>query len=969
LKVRAVILGFTLAAFIALATYFNDWVINQTHLIGNHLPIGVFGLVLLLLLVANPLLGLIGVRWTLKPRDLAIITALALAVCPWPGSNFFRTFFSTVTVPIHDYPDQTAWKSAQAMSYLPGGSARVASGQVRDWSALRGVFEASLNKPTSPLERHLAENMTDTNRLLARELVRGRLEQAGNKRRLLQVLNSTTIDPTSLTEGQPFVERVRESNLPAEARGELAERDEALSRIEQLESQLSRFRERRKQIMAEIGDELERHRQELQQIKDRLVDLRERLNRLQNQREAEGVAPPLDEVEDLEELGQRGADEPNVAALESRIDKLQAERDEAASALNEVEQRLIPVRRDIQRTERQIDYYHQRAVVAEQRANRAALVALAPKVAPVDARERGMAPNAPAAQGAMVSLFLPAPDGNGVLLNNGFGDTYSTQIIRTGTGVQDTLPFSELPWWAWENPLITWGSIAVLLTLAVLFMSMIVHPQWSRRELLSYPIVRFMEEVTERPEDKALPSIIANRLFWIGFLIVLAIHFMNGMSQWVGDPVPTLPLEFEFGGLTDLFPTLSQVSTGLWNPRLYLSAMAFAYFLNKEVSLSVGLSQVSWAILGAILLSYGLPVENDIESGDMGSMLRFGAYLGLAAMILYIGRRYYLNVAASAIGLPRGKATPAYATWAARGMVVCCVGAGFLLYHFVNLDWVLAGLLILCMMVMSVGIARVNAETGLFFVQTWWMPAGVIVGLLGASAIGPEGFLPLAIAGAVLMNDPREAAAPYFVNALNLGDRVGKSAPNRTSVPMMGIVLVGFVLAFGMTLYLQHIHGTAYQDGWADHVATAPFKELSKSVDELEARGELTASNTHEGLDRLLNISPDLETYGWLGLGAGLVIVFAMARLRLPWWPLHPVIFLVWGTYPANRMWFSFLLGWLIKVAITKFGGARAFRATLPLMVGVIAGEILAAIGWTIAGAIAYAMGIQEFTTYHILPG
>ncbi len=946
MKARAVILGFALAAFIASATYFNDWVIQQTQLIGNHLPIGVFGLVLLMLLLLNPLLGLLGVRWTLKPRELAIIAAMGLMVCAWPGANFFRTFFSTVTIPVHEYPSQTAWQSAQVMSYLPGGSAEVASGHVRDWPTLHGEFVAAIESPASPLQRHLAGSMSEQDRLLVRELGReDALQQAGNKRRLLQILNESTIEPTSLTDGAGLAAAVGREKLPPEAIEDLEERDAALAKVEQLEAELAQHKQALAARSAELGPRLDERRAALRQVNDELAAARERLNRAQG---GDGAG----RVEDLRDA----------------VAERDAQRDEAYEAVRELEEQLAPLRLEVTRTQAKIEYFDLRAVIAERHANRAALVALAPRVA--RATERIADPNAPPGRGQL-SVIVPAPEGSGVLLNDGFGGVYSTSVIRTGTGEQQTLPPTKLPWWAWKNPIMSWGTIAILLTIAVLCMAVIVHPQWSQRELLSYPIVRFMEEVTERPDDKVLPAIMSNKLFWLGFLLVLGIHTLNGLSIWVGDPIPELPLQFDFTGFKELFPTLGKVHQPghAWEPTLQLSAMAFAYFLNKEVSLSVGLSVWFWGILGTILLSNGLPVENNWTTSDMGPMLRFGAFLGLAVMILYIGRGYYANVATSMVGLPRGKATPAYATWAARAMVVCCVAAGFVLYRYVGLDWPLAALLIVSFLLMSLGMARINAETGLFFVMAYWIPAGVIVGLLGASAVGPEGFLPLALASAVLMKDTREAAAPFFVNALNLGERVGKASPTRTIGPFALVLIVGFAIAFIATISLQHIHGTAYHDNWAKATSPDPFHELVKNVDDLEARGVLTQSNTLSGFERLFNINPEPETFGWMGLGAALVVVFALARLRLNWWPLHPVIFLIWGTFPVGRMWFAFLVGWLIKVMVTKFGGARAFRSALPLMVGVIAAELLSAIGWTIAGAIAFALDIKVQGNYAILPG
>jgi hypothetical protein len=77
-------------------------------------------------------------------------------------------------------------------------------------------------------------------------------------------------------------------------------------------------------------------------------------------------------------------------------------------------------------------------------------------------------------------------------------------------------------------------------------------------------------------------------------------------------------------------------------------------------------------------------------------------------------------------------------------------------------------------------------------------------------------------------------------------------------------------------------------------------------------------------------------------LGLALVLAFSMMRLRFRWWPLHPIFLLVWGTWTSGLFCFSFLLGWVIKQAVTLIGGGSAYHRTKPLMIGVIAGNLLA---------------------------
>ncbi|MHC5057610.1 MAG: DUF6785 family protein, partial [Planctomycetota bacterium] len=70
---RAVGIGLALAVTLGGVTYFNNSVMRQTWLVGNYLPISVYGSLILFLVIVNPLLGRIGDSWRLGSRELAVI--------------------------------------------------------------------------------------------------------------------------------------------------------------------------------------------------------------------------------------------------------------------------------------------------------------------------------------------------------------------------------------------------------------------------------------------------------------------------------------------------------------------------------------------------------------------------------------------------------------------------------------------------------------------------------------------------------------------------------------------------------------------------------------------------------------------------------------------------------------------------------------------------------------------------------
>lgn len=116
---RAVILGLLGAVVVCGFTYFNDAVIYQTLLVGNHMPFSVYGALIFFLLFVRPLLERTWKRFALSGSELAVILTLVLASCCIPSSGLLRTLTPTLILP-HQYEKTTpGWKNQQIVSLTP----------------------------------------------------------------------------------------------------------------------------------------------------------------------------------------------------------------------------------------------------------------------------------------------------------------------------------------------------------------------------------------------------------------------------------------------------------------------------------------------------------------------------------------------------------------------------------------------------------------------------------------------------------------------------------------------------------------------------------------------------------------------------------------------------------------------------------------------------------------------------------
>jgi hypothetical protein len=95
-----------------------------------------------------------------------------------------------------------------------------------------------------------------------------------------------------------------------------------------------------------------------------------------------------------------------------------------------------------------------------------------------------------------------------------------------------------------------------------------------------------------------------------------------------------------------------------------------------------------------------------------------------------------------------------------------------------------------------------------------------------------------------------------------------------------------------------------------------------------------------------------------MAAGAVVTIALGLLRLRFWWWPFHPVGYLAancWGMH-----WFSqaFFAGWLFKSLVIRYGGLALFRRTVPLAIGLIAGDFMSEAAWVLVMSILRAYGL-----------
>lgn len=520
----------------------------------------------------------------------------------------------------------------------------------------------------------------------------------------------------------------------------------------------------------------------------------------------------------------------------------------------------------------------------------------------------------------------------------------------------------RMPLWAWWGPLKVWLPLLIVAYVFIISMCRIVHRQWSENEQLSYPIAEFAHSLLRNDCGRAYSDVFYSRQFWIAFSAVFLIHINNGWYMY--DPrLIKIPLTWNMSTIWYNNFSYFQHAAGwtnlLFAGTLYVTVVAFAYFLPQEVSLSLGLSLPLFVLLTATMYQFGRPVN-----GQEQSFMLFGSYVAMAGVIFYTGRYYYISIIKRAFLMRSDGEADASAVAACRWFV----GSGtalILIFCGLGLDWLLAVMAVFVIGVMFLVLARASAETGIPFMGTPFFARGIITGLLGTAAVGPANMYLLQLVTVATMQDNRECLAPYVINNFRLGSR-NNVKPAPLSRAMMAILVPGIVVAGIAMLWVIYSRGATVEG------LTVPFAgEISRDIQKLKRTGMLEKSTTVSGLARLSSdvrdTSPGALTF--FAVGIGLVLINSMLRLRYVWWPLHPVLFLFWNVWATNNFVWSFMIGWLIKMLVVKIGGGRVYQNLKPLFIGLIIGDLCGGMFWIVFGVGYYFWTGTTPLRYGIFPG
>jgi hypothetical protein len=239
----------------------------------------------------------------------------------------------------------------------------------------------------------------------------------------------------------------------------------------------------------------------------------------------------------------------------------------------------------------------------------------------------------------------------------------------------------------------------------------------------------------------------------------------------------------------------------------------------------------------------------------------------------------------------------------------------------------------------SLLITRIVAETGMPFIRIDCGYQISLVKLVPLSWLHP---VSLYFSTAIAMFFPtasRVSACAMGTHALGLDPKAPPRRTTRFAIGLVVLLMAGLVICGAVNLAASYYHSMTL-DGHEQPISSWGTNRMAR------AHRDLVQLQTGQ-LDR-----PVYNQKKHIFFGAGMAAVLEWACLSMPRWPLHPIGLIMVNTFYANEAWVSVFLGWLAKILVLKYGGARLYRRARPMVAGLIMGEVLAAVFWAIAPAV-----------------
>lgn len=485
---------------------------------------------------------------------------------------------------------------------------------------------------------------------------------------------------------------------------------------------------------------------------------------------------------------------------------------------------------------------------------------------------------------------------------------------------------------SWLTPILWWTGFTLALIVLLGCLASLLRRRWAEEEKLPFPIIQLPLELSAVPGQ-----LLASKAFWTGFIVcvgLLVLSIVHGLVP----AVPAVPFHWDF--------TTSAVGRPWGALRWkviywYPSISGLAFLMPVEMLFSMWFFNFFWKAQVLLTAQYS-PYEAMMGQPPFLEEQLFGAYLGVAAMVLWLDRGYLKGLLKEAI-FPTASSNHREALSPRAALFGLALAFGFMLFfcHRGGMSYWSIFLFFAIYLALAITVARVRAQLGSPVHDLHYSgPEHVLSSLVGSRRLRSAELGMFSLFW-WFNRDYRPHPMPHLLEGLKLAEG-GRMEPKRLIGPVLVITAIATLTYLFAYLTIGYRLGAETPRMWA--WTWWPGWEVGNRF-----MGWLTnPQGTNVGM-------------AWAA-GWGLVSTIGLMalRVRIPGWPLHPVGYALAGSLAADAFLVPFFIAWLAKSLILRYGGLRAYRVALNVVFGLIMGE--AAIS-SLRPLAAFLLGVRALPT------
>jgi hypothetical protein len=514
---------------------------------------------------------------------------------------------------------------------------------------------------------------------------------------------------------------------------------------------------------------------------------------------------------------------------------------------------------------------------------------------------------------------------------------------KTGLTVMETL--ERIPWSFWLPVLGAW-SVFILLAYATLFcLASLFTTQWVVNERINFPLLQMPKLLAEAYDEQRLFAFLGDPFLLCGLCVPLIIHTLGGLAAHFPS-IPSMPTEILAGSY---FPSAGFLS-GFQKLKIFIypAFIGFAFITTRQISFSFWLFFLLAGLVTGILQTSGLQIPDSALGTLFGPVISrpeetqvIGATIVFFAFMVWLAREYLLKTIrqcvrpdpefqeagwissrAALLGAVGGLAALcAWSAWWGMGL-----GAAVLLYAAF-----FAVMLVVAKLVCQGGIPYATLNTA---------PSDAALSLFGSKPLGSVGLVLGMSLQKMLFVDVRESLLPSLMNAGKVSEHVRR---RRTMGLAIGASLVLAVAAsFVGMLYVCYRYGIQELDmDWATRTTRTVWANSQRLLETAQ--------------------TPDGWILTFILIGAAVMFMLVLCYYLFPWWPIHPIGYILAFSSSMRILWFSFLIGWAFNTLCLRYGGTFLYRRVRLVFIGLIIGDFCMGAFWAL-------VSLKTGISYLVLP-